>query len=96
MTADPGDQGRVIHHLPVDLVQLQAPGQPQADQALTQHMLHRLAHAQVGRQRQDGQQFRQAHTRACRDLGHGYEYMQLEHAPAAPGGAGRRRAVPGR
>ncbi len=47
VTAHPGEQGRVVHHLTVGLVQAQALGQPQADQALAQHVLHRLAHAQV-------------------------------------------------
>ena len=32
------------------LIQTQILGQPQGNQALAQHMLHRLAHAQVGRQ----------------------------------------------
>jgi len=50
--------------------QAQPLGQPQGDQALAQDMLHRLAHAQVGRQRQDAKQFGQADDRARGGLCH--------------------------
>jgi hypothetical protein len=53
VAAHPGEQGCVIHDHTVGLIQAQALGEPQRNQALAQHMLHRLAHAQVGRQRQD-------------------------------------------
>ena len=53
MAAHPGQQGRVVHDLLVGLVQAHPLGQPQRDQALAQDVLHRLAHAQVGAERQD-------------------------------------------
>jgi len=64
MTSHPGQQGRVVHDLPVSLVQAHPLGQPQRDQALAQDVLHRLAHAQVGAERQDAEQFCQADVRA--------------------------------
>ena len=70
----------IASDLLVGLGQAQMPGQPQADQALAEHMFHRLAHAQVGGQRQDGKQLGHSHIRTGHWLGHGYEYTQLDQA----------------
>jgi hypothetical protein len=76
MATHPGQQGGVVHDLTVGLIQAQDLGQPHADQALTQHMLHRLAHTQVSCQRQNAQQFGQTDTRASRRLCHSLEYRR--------------------
>ena len=57
MAAHPDQQGRVVDDLVVGLVQAHPLGQPQRDQALAQDVLHRQAHAQVGAERQDAEQF---------------------------------------
>jgi hypothetical protein len=64
VAAHPGQQRRVEDHLAVGRVQAHRLGQPQRDQALPQHVLHRLAHAQVGAQRQHGKQLGQPYS-AC-------------------------------
>jgi len=64
VTSHPGQQGRVVHDLPVGLVKAKPLGQPHRDQALAQDVLHRLAHAQVSPERQDAEQFGQADARA--------------------------------
>src|SRR6266566_1112045 len=73
VAAHPGQQGRVVHDLPVGFVQAHPLGQPQRDQALAQDVFHRLAHAQVGAERQHAEQFGQADVRAG-GLGHSEEY----------------------
>ena len=109
VTAHPGQQGRVVHDLPVGLIQAQPLGQPQRDQALAQHVLHRLAHAEIGRQRQDAEQFGQADVRAGGGRCHSDEYKRRpsartrvrEHDAAHgwpvvhPAGLARRGAVAG-
>jgi len=67
VTADPGQQAGVVDNRAIGLVQPHVPGQPQRDQALPEHMLHRLSHAEVGRQRHGREKFGQADART--DLG---------------------------
>jgi hypothetical protein len=66
--------GRVVHDLPVGLIQAQQVGQPQGNQALAQDMLHGLAHTEISRQRQDAEQFGQADIRTGGGLCHSDEY----------------------
>jgi hypothetical protein len=80
VTAHPGQQGRVVHDLPVGLIQAQPLGQPQRNQALAQHVLHRLAHPEISRQRQHAEQFGQADIRAGGGRCHNDEYKRRPSA----------------
>ena len=84
VTAHPRDQGCVVDDHTVSLIQAQPLGQPQGNQALAQHVLHRLAHAQVGRQGQNSQQFGETDAGARRRLGHDHEYKPVSRDPAVP------------
>jgi hypothetical protein len=59
--AHPGEQSGVIEDLPRRLVETEALTESQRDQALTQHVLHRLPQPQVGPQRQRRDQLGQSH-----------------------------------
>jgi hypothetical protein len=63
VTADPGQQAGVVDNRAIGLVQPHVLGQPQRDQALPEHVLHRLSHAEVGRQRHGREKVGQADTR---------------------------------
>ena len=47
MAADPGDQRSEVHSLQVSGAQTDVLAQPQRDEALSEHVFHRLAHAEV-------------------------------------------------
>jgi hypothetical protein len=57
VAAYPDQERGVVDDLTVGLVQVHPLGQPQRDQALAQDVLHRLAHTQVGAERQHAEQF---------------------------------------
>ena len=88
VAAHPGDERGVVHHFAVPVRQVQVLGQSQRDQRLAQHVLHRLAHAEVSRQRQDGQQFGQVNAVAVGGLGHDPNASSKAARPATPTGAG--------
>jgi hypothetical protein len=88
VAAHPGQQGRVVHDLPVGLVQAHPLGQPQRDQALAQDVLQRLAHAQVGAERQHAEQFGEADVRAG-GRGHSDEYKRGASGEASNEAAGQ-------
>jgi hypothetical protein len=50
VTTDPGDQADVVHDRARLVIEPQPVSEPQRDQRLAHHVLHRLAHAQVGSQ----------------------------------------------
>jgi hypothetical protein len=60
VTAHPGEQRRVVDDCTVLLVQTNPLRQAQCDHALAEHMLHRLAHAQIRPERESGQQLHEA------------------------------------
>jgi hypothetical protein len=70
VAADPSQERRVVHDLAVGLVEAHALGQAQGDKALAQHVLHGLAHPEVGRQRQHRQQLSQSSARRRGGLRH--------------------------
>ena len=63
MTAHVDEQRRVVDGRPRLLVEADPLGQPQRDEALPQHVLHRLAKAEVHAQRQCWDDFGQAKLR---------------------------------
>ena len=71
VTADPGEQTRVVEDAALALVQPETLRHPQRDQALTDHVLHRLAETQVGPQRQERDQLREPNPCALRRWSHG-------------------------
>ena len=64
-------QRRVVHGLPVGLVELDQISEAQRDQALAQHVLHRLGEPEVDAQRQRGEQLSQPHGRRVAVAAHG-------------------------
>ena len=70
MTADVDEQGGVVDDRPPLLVEPDPLGQPQRDQALAQHVLHRLPEAEVDAERQRRDELRQADVRAISLAGH--------------------------
>ena len=64
MTAHVDQQGGVVDGCPIALVEPDPLGEPQRDQALAQHMLHRLAEAEVDPERKCGDELRQANVGA--------------------------------
>ena len=64
MAADVHQQRRVVHDHALTVVEADALGQTQRDQALAQDMLHRLPEAKVDAQGQGRHQLGQAHLRA--------------------------------
>jgi hypothetical protein len=59
VAAHPGQQAGVVDHGPVRVTESGVAGEPQRDQALPEHVLHRLAHPQVCRQRKRREQLGQ-------------------------------------
>ena len=71
MTADIDEQRRVVDVGPLLLVQPDALGESQRDQALPQHVLHRLSEAEVDTERQRRDELREADGRAIGIAAHG-------------------------
>jgi hypothetical protein len=70
MTPDVDEQSRVVHIGSPLLVQPNTLGEPQRDQTLAQHMLHRLPEAEVHAKRKRGDQLRQPEVRAIGPVAH--------------------------
>ena len=70
MAADVDQQRRVVHDGSLRLVQPGGLGEPKRDQALAQHMLHRLPEAQVDTERQGRDELGEPDVRAVRFAGH--------------------------
>ena len=70
MTADVDQQRRVVHAAARLLVQAHPLREPQRDQALAQHVLHRLPEAQVDAERQRRDEFSQPDVRAIGTAAH--------------------------
>ena len=66
MAADPRHQRRVVDDLTLGSIQAEPLGQAQRKEALPQHVLHRMAHPQVGAQRQRSEKLREPHPRRLR------------------------------
>jgi hypothetical protein len=64
VTADVDQQCRVVDDRPLLVVESQAVGQPQRDEALAQHVLHRLPETEVDPERERGDQLRKPGVRA--------------------------------
>ena len=64
VTADVHQQRRVVQRRPLFVVEAQAVGEPEGDDALTQDVFHRLSEAEVDAQRQGGDQLREAQLAA--------------------------------
>ena len=77
VAADVDEQRGVVDDRALLLVEPDALGQPQRDQALPQHVLHRLPEAEVDAERERGHQLRQPNLRAIgladRSLSHEVE-----------------------
>ena len=67
VTADVDEERRVVHGRPRVLVEADPLRQLERDQALAQHMLHRLAEAEIHPQGERGHQLRQAHPLVAHD-----------------------------
>ena len=65
VTAHVDQQGGVVDGHPVLLAEARVAGQPQRDQALAQHVLHRLAEPQVDAERQRRDQLGQPRARSA-------------------------------
>src|SRR5262249_47191003 len=61
--ADPGQEPRVVEDAPFGLAEAESFSQAERDQALPQHVFHRLTEPQIGPERQRGDQLGQAHAR---------------------------------
>jgi len=70
VASHPCQERRVVHDLAVRRVEAHVVGQAQGDEGLAQHVLHGLAHAQIGGQRQHGQELSQANARRWNELRH--------------------------
>ena len=64
VAADVDEQGGVVDDRALLFVEPDSLGQPQRDQALPQHVLHRLPEAEVYAERERGHQLRQPNLRA--------------------------------
>ena len=73
VAADVDEQRRVVDDRALLLVEPEALREAQRDQALPQHVLHRLAEAEVDTERERGQQLRQADLRAIPIVAHAQE-----------------------
>ena len=78
MTPNADEQRGVIHIGSPLLVQADPLGEPQRDQALAQHVLHRLPKAEVHAERQRGDELRQPDVRAIGPLGHRPRLLRRE------------------
>ncbi len=65
MAADVDQQGGVVDRSPRLIIQAHPLREPQRDEALPQHMLHRLAEAQVDAERQGRHEVSQSHVGAA-------------------------------
>ncbi len=74
VAADVHEQRRVVHDRALPLAEADPLGQPQRDQALTQHVLHRLTETEVDPQRERGDQFGEADVSAI-GLSHALKRM---------------------
>ena len=70
MTPDPDKQRGVIHVRSPLLVEPDPLGEPQRDQALPQHVLHRLPEAEIHAERKRGDELRQPDVRTIGPHGH--------------------------
>ena len=70
VAADVDEQGGVVDDRALLLVEPESLGQPQRDQALPQHVLHRLPEAEVDAERERGHELRQPDLRAIDPAGH--------------------------
>ena len=70
MTADVDQQCGVVDRRPLGFVEPDPVGEPQRDQALAQHVLHRLAEPQVDSERECGDELCQTEVGAVRRAGH--------------------------
>jgi hypothetical protein len=61
--ADQGQQGHPVGLGTLLLVEAEVIGEPDRDQTGAQHVLHRLAERQVGREGERGHQLRESHPR---------------------------------
>ena len=90
VAADVDEQRRVVDDRALVLVEPDALGEPERDQALPQDVLHRLPEAEVDAERERGDQLRQPHPRAV---------VPARHAPRLllpPGRDKRGSATHGR
>jgi len=71
VAAHPGDQAEVVDDRPRVLVEPESLGEPQCDQRLPHHVLHRLAEAQVGPERDHRDQLGQPDASNARGRRHG-------------------------
>ena len=102
VAADVDEQRAVVDDRPRLLVGAEPLGQPERDQALPQHVLHRLSEAEVDAERERGDELRQAHVPAIRVRAHGACSTPLRtalsrgaRASGAGYGAPRWSALPG-
>ena len=70
VATDPRDQARVVDEPPCLLVEAQALGEPQRDQRLAQPVLQRLAHPQIGPERDHRDQLGEPDASPCRRSRH--------------------------
>jgi hypothetical protein len=63
MAPDVDEQGRVVDDRPLGLVEPDPLREPQRDEALAQHVLHRLPEAEVDAERERGDELRQPNMR---------------------------------
>ena len=75
VAGDVDEQRRVVDDRPLLLVETEPLAEPQCDQALPQHVLHRLPEAEVDAERERGDELRQANLRAIRIAAHRAELM---------------------
>ena len=87
VTPDPRQQCRVVHDDAVRHVDTHPIGQPNRDQALAQHVLHRQTHAKIRSERQRGQQLRQPHPLASGQRTHEVNIFPLTGADGILAGA---------
>ena len=76
MTPDVDEQRGVVDVRSPLLVEPDPLGQPQRDQALPQHVLHRLPEAEIHAERQRGDELRQPDVRTIGPLGHSAETIR--------------------
>ena len=82
VAADVDQQRRVVDDCPVVLVESYAFGESQRDQALAQHVLHRLPEAEVDPERERRYELREPHMRA---IGASRHLVSLYPALRPPG-----------
>lgn len=70
MAAHPDKERRVVHVRAPALIESYLLGEPERDQALAQHVLHRLAEAEIHAERQCGDELGQPDVRAIGPVNH--------------------------